>query len=131
MAVLPSCPEINVEVVVNGEALKEYEDDEESTTRTKVTKYVEAASETNFEIRYAIAPRHSSRHGVRVRIGIDGRHMCGTIHRRKNFHGTHSLNGASSRLASGKHGMSKFRFTELDIGKHKISTTPSTVLTKC
>ncbi|KAF9693625.1 hypothetical protein EKO04_008158 [Ascochyta lentis] len=53
MAVLPSCPSLTVEIIVNGAPLQEYDANEEELALPKgITKYIEAQSGANFAIRF-------------------------------------------------------------------------------
>ncbi|KAK5162845.1 hypothetical protein LTR04_002944 [Oleoguttula sp. CCFEE 6159] len=57
MAILEDVPGIEVAITVNGNDLKEYEEDDIVNEPKTVTKYIEATSGVNFGIRYSVARR--------------------------------------------------------------------------
>ena len=70
MAVLDECPGLKVDIAVNNLPLQEWDDEEESSPGT-VTKYVEAQSGAEFEIRWSFSTPFSDEYGVQATILVD------------------------------------------------------------
>lgn len=84
MAILPDCPGIKVEVVVDGTALTEYDDTENGThleATASTVKYVEATTGANFLVRVSIDPGFKTLWDVRTVVKIDGNKATGNITR--------------------------------------------------
>jgi hypothetical protein len=85
MAVIPDMPQVRADIVVDGEPLPEYlnEDDGEAVTSTSITKYVECKAGTRFAIRTNIASlgrRHlGDANSVEVGYYVDGQDMSGVV----------------------------------------------------
>ncbi|KAI1510757.1 hypothetical protein KJE20_08180 [Pyrenophora tritici-repentis] len=73
MAIL-SEPGIEVAVIVNGQRLEEYDDDEEPRPKT-VTKYIEAQSGTEFAIATSFKPPFPTQCDIKTCLYIDGKIM--------------------------------------------------------
>ena len=63
MAIHPDYPGLKAEVVVDGEPLKEYDDDGVPQPKT-LTKYVEVCSDAHFGVRYTIPQGLTGKCGV-------------------------------------------------------------------
>jgi hypothetical protein len=74
MAITRASPGIQVEVLVEGEPLKEYDDEDEEVTADKVTKFIEAKSGSEFKIRWTITP--SLPRGLCLFLHLHGRNLC-------------------------------------------------------
>jgi hypothetical protein len=70
MAICDDHPGLRAEIVVDGQALKEY-DDEEAAPNT-ITKYIEASSGKCFAMKMSFDPPFPTRYGVEVRVSVDG-----------------------------------------------------------
>jgi hypothetical protein len=85
MAVIPGMPQVRADIVVNGQPLPEYlnEDDGEAVTSTSITKYVECQPGTRFGIRTNIASlgrRHlGGANSVDVNYYVDGQDRSGVV----------------------------------------------------
>ncbi|CAO2658837.1 Nn.00g065600.m01.CDS01 [Neocucurbitaria sp. VM-36] len=71
MAVLDDVPGLNVEILVGGRPLHEYEDDEEASPKA-VTKYVEAQSGAEFYLRSTFSAPFPTQYGVQMKVSVDG-----------------------------------------------------------
>jgi len=130
MAVLDELPGLVVEILVNGEPLKEYTDTfvDEKEPNT-IIKYIEAVSGANFEIRCRFIHQYPHRdvlNGVDVRL--DGQNVaCILIHKsdlRQMVLGyTTFITGRTSGQGQ-KWIKEKFRFAELTIGEHISFPSP-------
>ena len=118
MAVLPSLNTFKVEVVVNGEALEEYDDPDASTLPPHiVTKYVEAQSESDFTIKYYFAGAFPKDHVVEAQTQLDGKIVACqyTSIEALRYTGAYTIKGSNSKR-NGEWSIQKFRFSALDIG---------------
>jgi hypothetical protein len=75
MAILPSVPGLEIQVVVNDDALHEYEDHTARVSKGTVERYVEAQSNVHFEVRYAFRPPFPADRAVSMIVTIDGEDM--------------------------------------------------------
>ncbi|KAF1850027.1 uncharacterized protein K460DRAFT_326501 [Cucurbitaria berberidis CBS 394.84] len=71
MAVLDDVPGLKAEVIVDGRPLREYDDDEETSSKA-VTKYVEAQSGAEFAIRSVFSAPFPLQYGVEMKVSVDG-----------------------------------------------------------
>ncbi|KAF2872366.1 hypothetical protein BDV95DRAFT_661569 [Massariosphaeria phaeospora] len=115
MAILPDCPGLEVKIVVDGEPLKEYEDDGTPAPKS-VTKYIEAVSDAKFEINYAFNKDYPHAYDVRVVVKLDGQQVDDSLDPYSTLFrdGGHTVSGATSCL-DGKWFMADFRFSQLTI----------------
>jgi hypothetical protein len=87
MAVIPDVPHVVVDIVVDGNPLPEYldEDDSESVSSNSITKYVECVSGSSFAIRtdFTGMKRQYLRGGNAIETVhyIDGQHIDGNVHK--------------------------------------------------
>ncbi|KAL6707187.1 hypothetical protein ACN47E_004734 [Coniothyrium glycines] len=99
MAIIEGLKGVKVEIVVAGQALKEFDDDEDDQTRNSnasVTKYIEAESDAEFSIRTTFSKSFSTKFGVGITINVDGTRLTynyesSDLHSRKGLshYGTH------------------------------------------
>jgi hypothetical protein len=118
MAIHSDYPGIRAEVVVNGEALTEYNDDGESPP-VQVTMYVEAVSDAHFGVRYTIPKGLQGTCGVKCKLTIAGRYMCNSCYtddRMKNHDLTRCMETVHTVVEWSSYSQ-KFRFSQLRIGK--------------
>jgi hypothetical protein len=86
MAVLSKFPGLNVHIVVNGVARPEIDppDDDVEDTRKRVTRYIEAESGANFEVRFSLDKAFKravnvSKYDLCVGVWIDGLWIKGSL----------------------------------------------------
>jgi hypothetical protein len=118
MAIHPDHPGLVAEVVVNGQALREYDDDGQPQLRT-VTKYVEAVSDARFSVRYTIPKGLTGVCGVRSNLMIDGRNARSQTtphHRIEECKVTEHLKSLITYHGGASYSQD-FRFSQLHIGK--------------
>jgi hypothetical protein len=109
-------PKTKAEIVVNGVALQEYDDDDDRGGAGEVVKYVEAISKATFVVRYTFTER--PKHDVLVDIKLDGKRVVGHLPRRESFHGGYlqeKVAGVSSN-ESGRWMLAEFSFSDLKTG---------------
>jgi len=80
MAVLDSVPGLEVHILVDDERLDEFEDTDQPATSDTVTKYIEAETGKQFELRYAFDQTPTDE-GVLCQVSIDN----------NDWHGNHLL----------------------------------------
>jgi hypothetical protein len=124
MAILTDVPGLRVEVHVNGSACQEYADHQDAPPKT-VTKFIEASSGTNFEVKWFFTTPFTSAHGVVVRIILDGQYVEGKITLKKNFYKDegHTCKGVS-KIVRGRKIESGFSFSDLKFSKSSIPPRP-------
>jgi hypothetical protein len=116
MAILTDVAGLRVEVHVNGAACKEYDDDEDPPPKT-VTKYIEAVTGSEFEIKYFFGRPFPTKYGVESRIIIDGLEADSLLHSANSLlkSGGYKSEGALT-IDHGKTLCSKFCFSDLRVG---------------
>ncbi|KAF2677306.1 hypothetical protein K458DRAFT_163912 [Lentithecium fluviatile CBS 122367] len=113
MAITTVYPGLQVDVVVNGAPLQEYDDDEDEDSPDTTTKYVEATSGANFEIRYSFGTGFSAKHAVVTRVHVDGQYGEGHVIKLDEiFRFPRFLSGRREDLGDG-YFQRKFRFAQL------------------
>jgi hypothetical protein len=116
MAIFPDVPGLQAEVVVDGEPLAEYDDDDDNNADSgTITKYIEALSNKEFALRYTLNMDALMDYGVQAKITVDDM-KCHIAHPPENRHNTHHRYGPSY-LKDGQHVRQHYRFTALNIGK--------------
>lgn len=119
MAVTDTFPAMIAEILVNGVALQEYDDDEDNTVpSTKAVKYIEAVSGAEFAIRYRIDER--PQYDVRLDFCLDGKSATNKILQLDRFCGG-SIENVLAGVSSNKDGewvQSNFTFSDLNIRKY-------------
>lgn len=123
MAVHPNHPELNVEIIVDEEALQEYANDEGEQDARDVTRYVQASSGACFAVRYAIPAELFAQHGVRAVIEIDGvevrKSPYGNSRLRRELGHTVTCDATAARVNGVDMGQ-KFRFAEIKPGESRV-----------
>jgi hypothetical protein len=126
MAIHPERPGLSAEVVVDGEPLREYNDDEHSSTRDAnvIAKYVEVNNEALFGVRYTIPQGFSEEFGVKVTLTIDGKRVRSYTHNqyqvrlaKRNI--MNCLDLCNSTVDGIKY-TQRFRFSQLHIGNTSL-----------
>jgi hypothetical protein len=74
MAIYPDHPGLKAEVIVNGSALAEF-DDNKSPEHNTTTRYVEAVAGEHFSIRVVIPPKYFETYSVEAVFRVDGTDM--------------------------------------------------------
>jgi len=75
MAILDEVPALDVQIAVNGEILREYQDRDAKLSEKTVERYVEAQSNANFEIQYAFKNGFPADRPVLMIVTIDGKDL--------------------------------------------------------
>jgi hypothetical protein len=121
MVALPSCPGLEVNIIVDGQPLEEYDDiDEGSTIPNAVTKYVEAQSEVEFAVRVKVTHDFPFPAGdLEIKATVDQLQPAyGLVHLQQLFHPQGNIvDGINGRIGHKTDAVYKFRFTALDIGR--------------
>lgn len=126
MAILHTCPNLEVEIVVDGIALQEYDDDEEEEAEEEqrsahtVTKYVEVRSDSEFAIRTKIsgplpAPKFSKG------VFLDEVQVRSTFYKWYTFDDQLLQEGRPSQVGE-QAVCQKFRFRNMAIGRSAFTT---------
>jgi hypothetical protein len=123
MAILAH-PRLTAQIVVDGQPLLEYDDEDAVQDPTVVTKYIEAQAGSEFQIHYSHGAIFPFDKDIRVRCYIDGAIVHGKVLRAakrvqdrvRKIEGTTEKNGLICMLQ-------RFRFNDLAIGKYLFSTT--------
>jgi hypothetical protein len=123
MAVLPGCHGVKVEVIVDDQALHEYDDNSDTPPSPgTVTKYVEATSGSEFATHLMFTRGYPYQVGdVEKLIYLDGKVVESYIVSPKAFFhpAQHFVDGRCAYVGSAVV-LQKFRFTELSIGRSII-----------
>ncbi|KAI4629228.1 uncharacterized protein J4E87_003490 [Alternaria ethzedia] len=117
MAIAKGLPNLKVQVYAKGIPLQEYVDDDDQASHGEVTKYVEASSGDNFEIRYCFTPGFSIRHSILLELEIDGEYADGGVYSPGcpvRWYQVYGFTG-SREFDGGNHFLRKFRFSQLEI----------------
>jgi hypothetical protein len=112
MAKFDDVPGLKAEVLVDGEPLQEYDDDDVESDM--ITKYIEALSDKDFVLRFTFDMDLTADHGVEVQVDIDG-DRCRVAYRPEKLHKPCHKSGRSF-LKNGQRFERNFRFTALNIG---------------
>jgi hypothetical protein len=120
MAILAWEPNVKVEVLdSNRQPLCEYDDDDESSHADEgsITKYIEAKSGTNFQVRAIFSEGFETIHSVRMKLTIDGRVSTSLLIERDSLHARdgHWCSGMSN-YKDGQRYRLGFKFSDLQIG---------------
>jgi len=124
MAIHPDFPGLKAQVIVNGECLEEYDDDNGPQPRT-LTKFFEVVSDANFGVRYTIPKGLTGIYGTKVRFNIDGKDVGGRNHPREALlvHGNMNRFDSVTTQDGGMSYRQKFRFSALQIGRGSAFST--------
>ncbi|KAH4957631.1 hypothetical protein HBH77_120110 [Parastagonospora nodorum] len=122
MAISNETPGLRAEILVDGQPLPEYEDDEAELNT--VTRYIEASSNKEFVLRWEFGHPFPERYGVEMRVSIDGAAYRVKIKEANELYrpGGHTKTGVGHK----KHGQCfrrNYRFTALNI----VEEVPGTV----
>jgi len=125
MAVFPFLPDIEVDILVHGEPLKEYDEppDVDNGEPKTIVKYIEAVSDSNFEIRLHLNSAYQHRgHGVDADKFMDGVRVYTSLFLRKEVErlSVKSLTEINKEETYGSGNdwkVAKFSFADLKIGK--------------
>lgn len=122
MAVLNSCPGLEVKVVSNESALPEYADSQATDPHNTVTTYVEVNSDGAFQVHFQFTDGYSCRYGVRVELRLDGHKVDSCLYRRSQLKKDtgHTVAGARSKIGGRWH-VSNFQFSQFVLGKSSTS----------
>jgi hypothetical protein len=127
MVVPPSCPGLNVEVLVDDQPLHEYDNvDEGPAPPTTVTKYIEARSNAHFAVRVKINHDFPFPAGdLEITTIVDQRHTERILMRASEvFHQSGMvIEGCVSHIGDTTDALYKFRFVALDSGEFLSSLT--------
>ena len=121
MVIPPSCPGLNVEILVDGQALQEYDDiDEGPVAPNTITKYIEAISNAYFAVRVKINrdfPFPAS--DIGLRITLDEKHTTErSIHADKLFKPYGKIvEGRAIHIGDETDALQKFRFIAINFGE--------------
>lgn len=125
MAILSGVRGLNVQIRVNGRALKEYDGDEENRDPKTVTKYIEATSGAQFDVHFTFGKRFPHKqHSIVYEVALDGitasrRVVDGSDIRSHRPYCT-SSDGVHT-LCEGCWTKQKFSFSQLAIGMYLSS----------
>ncbi|KAH7085200.1 hypothetical protein BKA63DRAFT_574293 [Paraphoma chrysanthemicola] len=115
MAICDDHPGLRAEIIVDGQPLQEYED-EEGAPGT-ITKYIEASTDKEFAMKTTFSPPFPTEYGVEVEIIVDAALPRALAYAPEDLHasGGHFKFGVNFR-ENGKWYHKKYRFTALNIG---------------
>lgn len=117
MAILHDCPGLKVEIIVKGEPLREWDDDEEASPRA-VTKYIEAQSGANFALKWRFSSPFPDDHGVRAVLKVDNDHRRKIDTEARELHRPEGFYKDGRRfLKDGQWYKGDYGFTALSVGK--------------
>ncbi|KAF2086114.1 hypothetical protein K490DRAFT_45117 [Saccharata proteae CBS 121410] len=122
MAIHPDVPGVHVEIIVDGKALKEYDDPDTEETSDSTTKYVEAESGKAFSILLKIKSDYQhSKYDLTRTVSVDGIRVGSSVYFKKEFNG--SFEGAWHRMRSfrnGKHIEQQMLFSDLSVDDGEV-----------
>jgi len=124
MAIHKDYPGLEVEIIANGGALREYADDNGEPQSHTTTTYVEATSGDCFAVRLTISKSLLVEYGVWAVIRIDGVDICRKVFSQKNYERRGVLNctiHTSAAVVDGKPVGQRFCFSELSRCKSPIA----------
>jgi hypothetical protein len=121
MVVITSCPGINVEILVDGQPLQEYDAvDVSPTPANTATKYIEARSDAEFAVRVTVDndclfPAAD----FAINMELDGKQLSGSLFHAKYFYRAQGLvvSSHSIQLSPKSSADQKICFTAFNIGK--------------
>ena len=117
MAIAKALPKLKVEVFVENAPLEEHVDDDDQTSDNEVTKFIEASSGDNFEVKYRFSPGFSIRHAMLVELEIDGEYADSAVFNPGSsvrWNSTYVFKG-SREFEDGGYFVRKFCFSQLEI----------------
>lgn len=118
MAVLDSCPGLEVKILSDNKALKEHADIHAANAPKTVTNYVEVEADGAFQVRLQFSDRYACKFGVRVEIRLDGHKVYGGLYRPSMLKKAagHTCAGTRSKIR-GKWHVSNLLFAQFALGK--------------
>jgi len=125
MGIFSFLPGVEIDILVNGEPLKEYDEppDIDNGEPKTIVKYIEAVSGSNFEIRLRLNSAYQHRgHGVTTKIFLDGVYVQTPIFPQKMIKRL-SVKSLTETVQGEIHGsendwkVAKFSFANLEIGE--------------
>jgi hypothetical protein len=133
MAIIPELPGLKVEVAVNGEPLKEF-DDSEAEERNRngrryrgemlMSTYIEAVTGAEFALHLTFSPPFSipDEHGVEANIYVDGAKMDSAIFQKEQLFCGVDKRSCKVERRAGQWFKSPFHFLEITPGETECST---------
>ena len=118
MAIIDSSPGSTVEVRVNDTPLRELSDEAAEDTPKTVTKYVEVAGDSAFEVLVQFSETFVATYGARVEVRLDGNKITSYLVRMKDQKnlGGHRTSGVKSKI-KGRWHQSNLIFSPFAISK--------------
>jgi hypothetical protein len=125
MAIIDHVPGLQVEVIVDGRPLTEYDDDDDDddgAEQFNATKYIEATSDKPFAIKAVFTQPFPYQHGVEMQVNIDGGQASSLVCRPEALYMPEGYCSTGIRfLKDGQSLERKYRFIALDIGNATAS----------
>lgn len=123
MAIIDEVRGLNVQVIVHGQPLTEYDDDEESRDdaegpRKSTTKYIEAVSDQEFTVRYTFDGTFAYKgNDLVVELQVDGIYMFSHVRYKAELQHHYTAEFDAHKYQQGKQWYSKkISFSKLSIG---------------
>lgn len=116
MAIHPAYPRLEAEVVVDGEALREYAEDELIPDNNEVKNYIQVRSEAFFGVRYYIPKALFANYAVKAVIEINGVRMRSSPYNKRRCAFERTIYMSLARINGVPVGQ-KFRFAKLNPSK--------------
>lgn len=112
MAILDDLPGVEVDIIVNGEALKQYEDTELQEDKRTVTRYIEAVAGQVFAVRTTLSPDFKFRgDSLSVQVFADGKKVdCVCMTEDNKEYSSEGMDVSPGLIC-------KFRFSNLETGE--------------
>lgn len=125
MAILDGVPGLEDQILVDGQPLVEYNDEDDSGIDSglkTVSKFVEATSEKQFSIKYMIDRTFPYRtQNILIEVFVDGRRLRGKLPSiEKVMRGTTAIIDAHKFATSNQWFERKFRFSKLSISEWNV-----------
>jgi hypothetical protein len=119
MAVIDEVPGLEVRVVVNEQALREYEDPSAKVPSQITERYVEAQDNSTFRIHYSFQPPFPADRPVSMIVTIDGNNLDEPVtHPFDLFQATgHSSTGVIARVGENWQ-VQKYCFSAIEISEY-------------
>ena len=121
MAIHPDYPDLTVQVIADGQPLREYDDEDADADPSVVTKYIEARTGSEFKITYDFAKSFPGKQDVRIRCKLDGSTVCKPLISKQSLTCLrgHKIDGIKAKEGS-KWVLRMFCFSNLNIGKPRV-----------
>lgn len=121
MAILASCPGVVVEIVSNGQALQEYDDDNPDVPPPNaLTKYVEVGESSEFQIKFRFDDAFQSDHDVGASIALNEQMIPGALWSNSELYEAPRIISHASSIVRGEDSISTLHFSKITIGKQII-----------